>query len=619
MAKKNRNRPKRSRKKTPEPAPVPQQSWWDQLTPVVRHSICLVALAAVPMAYYASITFGGQEVVGHDIVEWRGMAESMLEHREETGEEPLWAVNPFGGMPGYMVNYGAMVPGVDTVIRQLNRIAWPTFTIVVLLFGTYLLVYQLSRNHLAGVLAAVAYGLAPYLPIILGAGHNTKISALAYAPWLLLAFVYALRKPGLLAGALGAIALAVNVRANHPQITYYTLILALIWLIAEGVKAARAGTLKTYGQSIATLLGGVGLSLLMVAQPYLSKFEYKAFTIRGASSSGGAGVSEWDYAMAWSQGFGELGTLFIANLFGGGGGTYWGPKTFTAGPYYLGGIVIALAVYALWRHRTAAAAGLGIGTGVMLLFSLGENFEALNRFMFNYFPLFDAFRAPEMWISVAELGIAVLAGLGSYALFAKASDGAEEGREARTKNGLIVFGALAGIALLFVVAGSSMLALEKPGEVQQIAQAVSQQQNVDASDPRVIQFAEQYVREQKAERESLMTSDATRTLIFLVLGIGLIFAYRKAWLPAWSVQLALVLLVVIDLWGVGNRYFNEDAVGPRAAEERIPEYAYDEFIKGKVDEAGGAGHFRTLVFEGRSPTENARPAFHYETLSGYHG
>src|SRR5690606_33094153 len=183
---------------------------------------------------------------------------------------------------------------------------------------------------------AVAFGLTTYLPLILLAGHNTKFIALAYAPWLLLAYAYAIRRPPgadwtrmVLAGLLFAIALAVNLRAGHVQITYYiAFTLGVLWIV-EGVQAVREGEARAFLGSTLALAGGGLLALVMVAQPYLITAEYKAFTIRSAGESGGLA---WDYAMNWSQGWGELVTLIVADAYGGSGQTYWGAKPFTSGP-----------------------------------------------------------------------------------------------------------------------------------------------------------------------------------------------------------------------------------------------------------------------------------------------
>lgn len=594
-------------------------SWWTRQPAWVQHAVCLTVLAVVAFGFYAPAVFSGKTLAGGDTVSWRAMAEVMIEHREATGQEPLWDPNAFAGMPGYLISFPDQIPQLDLLPKTLRAFMWPVSHFLFLLFGTYLLVVVLVRDRWAGVLAACAYGLTTYLPIILVAGHNTKFIALCYAPWLVLSFAYALRRAGLLAGLLFAAALAVNLRADHVQITYYVTFLLGVWWLVEGVQAGRKGAWKPFGKATGWMaLGGV-LALLMVAQPYLSLSEYKAFSIRGASSGGGAGEGAlaWDYAMAWSQGVGELWTLLIADAFGGGGALYWGPKPFTAGPHYVGGIVVALALLALWRWRRPAVWALGIGTGLMLLFALGEHLPLVNRPMFELFPLFDAFRVPETWLSIVALALAVLAGFGLALLGRdeRADDAAQT-----TRAGYAVWGGVAAVVAVLLLAHGALFSFERPGEAAQIVQQIAASNDVSPDDPRVTRAAEQYLGEARAERADVFSGDAWRTLLMLLLGGGLFVLHRRGTLPAWTVQAGLVALVVVDLGGVGRRYFSEEDLRPaQAPEDLIARYDIDGFVLERRAEAGGPGHFRVLSLESGNPMVNARPSYYYESIGGYHG
>jgi hypothetical protein len=609
---------KRAKKAAKTASRLPRPGWWEALPPVTRHAVCLALLLMVSLGFFAPIHFTGGTLIGGDTVHWRAMAQSVFEHREATGEEPLWARNAFAGMPAYMIHYLDLIPQLDGIPRFLRGFMWPTSHFFFLLAGAYLLVWYLTRDHFSGMLAAAAYGLTTYIPVILSAGHNTKFIALCFAPWLLLAFVHALRRPALLSGLLFAIVLAINLRADHVQITYYTLFFILIWWIAEGIAAFRAGRGGVFALSTAWLALGSVLALLMVAQPYLAHAEFKAFTIRGGEVAGEAGGLGWAYAMNWSQGAGELLTLLIANAFGGGGAAYWGPKVFTEGPHYVGGIVILLALIALVVRRglmvwAVAAAGL-----VMVLFSLGENLPLLNRPMFDYFPLFDAFRVPETWLALVALALAVLAGVGLAGISRAGKDAAIERRN--TQRVLITGGALAGVVLILMVGRGAFLSFEKPGEEAQMLEQVARQYpDISPADPQVRAMIRQEMSRLQEERSSLFARDATRTLLFVMLGVGLLWALRNGMIPAWVAQGALVVLVVFDLGGVGRRYVNTEALVPaRSAEQRIPEYAFDTWLVQRAAQAGGPGHFRVLSLEGH-PGTSARPSFFHESLGGYHG
>jgi hypothetical protein len=596
---------------------------WERLSGRTQHAVGIVALLLVSLGFLWSVTFGGFSLVGSDIVQWRGMAESMYEYEAETGSRALWAPNAFGGMPGYLIHYPKEVIQIDTVVTALRAMGWwPGAHLFVLLLGTYLLVFYLSRDVLASVLAGIAYGLTTYIPIILIAGHNTKFIAMAFAPWLVLTFLYAFRRPPgagwlrvLLGSLLFAAALAINLRAEHVQITYYVIFaLGVVWIV-EGIGAIREGEWKPFLISTASLAVGGLLALAMVAQPYMATAEYKQFTIRAAVDGGLA----WDYAMNWSQGFGELITLLIPGAYGGEGMTYWGPKPFTAGPHYVGPLVLLLAGLAMLGVRRRLVTGLGVAAGIMVLFSLGRHFPLLNRPMFDYFPLFSSFRVPETWLAVVALSLAVLAGAGAYYLGRR--EPTPEGVERKTRAAYLGVGGIGGLLLLLLIGHGILFSFEAPGEMRRFAEAIAQQSGVAPSDPRVEQAAAAFLADVKSERRSLFLGDTVRALAFLLLGGVLIFLQRTRRIPSWTLQLGLILLVTVDLWQVGSRYFNTASPSIRTTgqvERAIPQYGFDRFIQARVEVAGGPGHFRTLPLA-LNPFNDGRTPFFYESVGGYHG
>lgn len=596
------------------------ESWWTRMPQLRQHTICLVFLLLVALGFFAPALFSGKSVIGGDAVRGRSMAQAMVDYREATGEEPLWSPNAFGGMPGYIISFPRKIPQFDSVPTWFRTFAWPVSHFIFLLAGTYFLVFLLTRDTWSSVLAASAYGLTTYLPVLLIAGHNTKFITLCFAPWLVLAFLFVLRKPGLMAGLLFAMAASINLRANHIQITYYITILCGIWWVVEGISAWRKGEAKTFFGATGWLVLGSAVALLMVAQPYLSTFEYKEYSIRGAASGGGTGGLAWEYAMGWSQGIGEILTLLIADAYGGGGGlgsTYWGPKIFTEGPHYVGGIALMLAALALWQVRNKAVLALGISAFLMTLFSFGENLAFLNRLMFNYFPLFSSFRVPETWLSVVAFQLAVLAGVGLY--YATRPGETKDETESTTKATLVVAGVSLGLVALLLVGKGFFFDFEKPGEFQQIQQALAAQYQRQANDPEVLRAADQYVEtELIGPRKEKFQNDALRTLLFLLLAGAALLAYRKGKMPAWAMQVAIVLLVIMDLGSVGRRHFNEQRLQPTSnIENLIQTYAFDEFIMQQEEAAGGPGTFRVLSLETGDPTKNARPSSHYESIGGY--
>ena len=598
-----------------------EDAWWERLSPAVQHAICIGALVLIALGFFAPATFGGKALVGGDTIQWAASAQAMLEYEEASGRRPEWAPNMFGGMPGTMILSGPRVPGVDTVVMALRRAGlWPVAHMIVLLIGTYLLVVTLTRSKLAGVVGAVGFGLSTYLPLILAAGHNTKFIALAYAPWLLLAFAALVRRPpgtgkmmSVLLTLLFAIAAAVNLRAGHVQITYYVVVAALIWWVAEGISAVREGRGLDFLASTGFLAVGSVIALAMVADPYLMQAEYKTFTTRSAGPGGGLA---WEYAMAWSQGFGELLTLVIPDAYGGGGATYWGDKPFTAGPHYVGPVIGVLALIGAIGVTRRSVLAFVVGTLLMVGFALGENLPLLNRPAFEVLPLFDAFRVPETWLSIAVLLIALLAAWGTYYIQRR-----EASHEADVRKQRVALGA--GLVLTLLIGGLWLtgggLDFARADEGSQLAAQLAQQNGLSPADPQVRQTVGQYLSEVERERESLFTSDALRSLLFLGLALGLIVAHLRETIPGWAVAAGLGLLATLDLWGVDRRYFNDDIDALRRSsrmESQIRPSDADRYVIDQVREAGGPGRFRVLP---ANWGQNAVPSYFYESVGGYHG
>lgn len=595
------------------------ETFWARLTPSARHGACLAVLLVIAAAFYSPLLFGGKGIHGIDSISWRANAEVIIEHQEETGKYALWAPNVFGGMPAFMINYQKAVPQLDNLADAARSVAWPVSHLFLLLGGVYLLVYYLTRNHLSGLLSALAFGFTTYLPIILSVGHNTKFIALAYAPYVLLAFVYTLRNPSLLGGLLFAAALALDLRAKHPQITYGVLVFALVWWIVELARAWRDDDLVPFAKSTGWLGLGTGLALLMVAQPYLAIYEYKQFSVRGAEAagagSGGGGGLGWESAMRWSQGPKELLTLIIADAFGGGGQSYWGPKTFTEGPHYVGGVVVALSGLAVWRVESRVTWGLGAGVVATMLFALGKYASWINWPMFEVFPFFDAFRAPETWLSISALGLAILAGIGLDYALRRGQDRQAEG--AKTRALLYAFGGVAGLVLLLLVGRGAFFDFENPRETQ-ITQKIERSPQLSRSNPQVRKFY-QRLDQRKQRRRDAFQADATRTLLAVGVALLLLWLYRRRRLAGGLVGGIIVLIILIDLWGVDRRYMGEDQFSRQQdIESQIPTYAFDRFIRKRMEVVGGLGHFR--VFPLQAPYQNdAIASYHYESAGGYHG
>lgn len=591
---------------------------WDYQSNVRRHALMIGLLMILAVVFFAPVHFSDGQLIATDTVQWRAMAESMLEMEEETGGVALWAGRVFAGMPGYMISPELSVPQVDLIMRELRLLIWPTSHMWLLLIGTYLLAFKLTKESLSSAVASVAYGFTTYIPVILAAGHNSKYIALAWAPWMLLAFIHAMEKRTITSGLLFAVALAVNLRAGHVQITYYVTFAAGIWWLVEAIHAFRGGDRQAFLRGTGVLVLGSVLGLMMVAQPYMSHAEITPYTIRGSASGGGAGGMAWEYAMAWSQGPGELLTLLVADAYGGASPTYWGAKTFTGGPHYFGMVTIILMALAFWKVRDRATLSLSIALLATVLFALGENLSLVNRPMFAFFPLFDAFRVPETWLSMSALLAALMAARG----LAYLGESSERGGPLLARPAFRLIVGFGVVLLVMNVMGTTLFSFERPGEREQIeAQIQRSSPDVSMSDPRVAQFIDEQLAQITAERIDSYSKDAFRSLFVIVLLGTLFYLLVQRRLPYWVVAFLILAIVVVDLTGVARRHINEDALSPAAdPSESVREFGFDRYLVQQREEQGGEGAFRVLSLEfGQHPVQNARPSFFHESLGGYSG
>ena len=182
----------------------------------------------------------GRRMVQHDVVQFDGMSRDIRECREQTGEDPQWTGAMFGGMPAYMINIrypSQLLKGVAESVIQGDSL--PVGMVTMAMFAAFLAALLLGVSPWAALVAGLAYGLSTYLFLIIDAGHITKVWAMVYAPPMLGAVAYALRRKALVGAALVALFGALEIGANHPQITYYLAIIIFgfaIWQLCAAIK-----------------------------------------------------------------------------------------------------------------------------------------------------------------------------------------------------------------------------------------------------------------------------------------------------------------------------------------------------------------------------------------------
>ncbi|MFO7847566.1 MAG: hypothetical protein R6V27_13455 [Balneolaceae bacterium] len=618
-----------ARKKTKEESTIPAPGFWDSFSTQKKHAICLGFLFILPFILFYATTLGGQQYMGHDVIQWRAGAESIIEHRETEGEVAHWATNMFSGMPATTLSHPPQVWNIDNLVLKSLRFIYPAVEYWILFGGAYVMFLLMGVRPLTAVFGSVVIGFSTYIPIIIGAGHNAKFLAYIYIPWLYAGY-YLITRSSLnrwLAFFVFGLALTLHLRAYHPQVTYFFLFPLGTLFITDAVKAWRANRFNPFLKHTGWLVAAALVATLISVQLYWSTMEYSAYSMRGGSEVENSDGLAQEYAFAWSQGVGELLTLVIPGSYGGASGdAYWGPKSFTSGPHYMGALAFLFFIIGVFKSRHKLKwmfLGPGIAT---LLFSLGENFLLLNGPMFNYFPLFDKFRAPEMWLMTTVFCFGTVAVFGLQWISDQVAElRSQSGRRGRSKPSgswkqALAVAAAAGI--IFTGIGYTALSYEKPGERQQIAEQIAQQNQVPADDPRVSQTVSRYINNDLIPaREEMARGDTLRFALFFFTGIGLIgfAALGKLSLPV--SLMVLTVMIAVDMILVDKRYMSEDSLvdGSLTRTEVIEQNQreLDRYIQ-ENNEGDGGWEYRTLPLLD-NPFNNATPAYFYASAGGYSG
>ena len=589
---------------------------------ILPHLIAIAAFLIFVLIYFAP-QFKGQELYQGDIVNFKGMAKEVVDYREATGDEALWAGNMFSGMPAYQISVqfsNNLIKWFDNIFRVF--IPRPAGYVLMYLIGFYLMGVMLKWDWRISMLGAFGFALSSYFFIILEAGHNSKALAIAYMAPLLGSILMTLKGKWKSGGVLTAFFMALQLGANHFQITYYTFLLVgiigLVYLYQAIKDKLLAPYLKRIGVISLAVVLGVGCNMGRIWTTY----EYTPYTTRGKSElkedmtaeNKTSGLDK-DYATAWSYGVAETFTLLIPNFMGGASGgelpekgavanaigaspqardflknapTYWGQQPFTSGPVYAGAIMCFLFVLGLFILPTAARVWLLVGTLFSLMLAWGKNFMPLTDLFLEYFPMYNKFRAVSMILIVAELCIPLGAVMSLYYIFKR-----KMGFEDLKKPLMYSFALTGGLALIIALIGPAFFSFE------------------GASDARFSQAG--WYAALLEDRASLMRADAFRSFVFIALaGLGLWF-YAKQKLTGNVLLYALTALVIIDMTPINKRFLNEENFVPerKVEEPYTPNNADQQILQDD-------GYYRVYNTT-EALDRGARTAYFHKSIGGYHG
>jgi Bacterial membrane protein YfhO len=544
-----------------------------------------------------------------------------------------------------------------------------------------------------GIFASLAFAYATYNPILVVAGHDTKLLAMAYAPALIGSILLLFDKKYISGFVFTALFATLHLYQNHQQISYYLLLIIGIMTVFFFIKWIKEKELLHATKAIGFAMFGAIIGVMINAIILFPVYDFAKDSKRGGQlvmdsktdnksndrveKNKTKGLSR-DYAFQWSNEKMESFTLMFPGIAGYGsyfsqrdgeynifpklsetshvstylaeklnlpedqinnftgnlsGRIYWGGKPFTSGPAYLGAIVCFLFVLGMFlldgKHKwwILTASILGI------ILAMGKYFPAINNFLFDYLPLYNKFRTPEMALVIPQILFPMLAVMGIDKLI----DIDKTIAIKKLKQTAIA------MAAIFAIAGAMYFSFDYSKENKQRTAAINTAFSVQDStlSAKMQQINEQYEAETdnrlyeellyqskgdsqiakgvlsglRKDRQAFLGGDILRALLFVLLGLGLtgLFAYKK--INSSILIIGLSLLVVLDLLPFGMHYINEKSF------ETEDKYKANEFSATDADQIimkDVDPNYRVFDLTGGDPFQDAKPSYFHKSIGGYH-
>ena len=580
------------------------------------HGVALLFFLLLSCVFYYP-ALQGKVLEQSDIIQYNGMAHLRNELRA-AGEESYYTQNAFGGMPTYQLGAQYAYQGIKTIDRLIRFLPRPIDYLFLYLISFYILLSSLKIDFKLSILGSLAFSLATYHLIIIEVGHNSKAHAIGYFPLVLASLLYLFRSRKIILPTLFlTLSMALELAANHYQMTYYLFMLIGMYLLFRAYQAITVKEGVLFLKRLGVFIVSVSWAVLLNASTIFATRQYAQFSTRstpeisieGASTNSGL---SFDYITAYSYGIAESFNLFIPRLFGGSNSErlpkgshlelllkkynlspteienftnssplYFGSQPIVAAPAYLGASVLLLFILGLITLSFKDYKWLYFSMLLALFLSFGKNLSFLSHLFIDYFPLYNKFRAVSSIQVILSFTVPIIAVLGLRKWLSSPST------QSLMKALIISLILISlGILLPFTLgfSGANDISYESA-------------------------YGPEFMDALRSDRTALALKDSLRSFLIILVICTVLYIYSKR---LKEVLLYLVVgAVLLDLGGVAYRYTSVDHFqSKREFQNPIPLTDADKEIQ------SDDGYYR--VFNLNEGLNGATTAYHHRSIGGYH-